>query len=196
MSNETEKAYSERNRLMVLAAVLALNAGHRVGRYRDPDATEERFAWIVQIELGVGKGQQVTVHIDAHDIASGWRLLPEIERDWDGHDADEAFARVGEFVEYMIGELRDGRGLRAELQAATRRAAAVEHGASIHLQASAAELEQERRESARLRAELRQAQRTLRGDLNELTEVLCNVKSTMEKLIDEANALLPQDSRD
>lgn len=150
-AGEAEKAYRERNRLMVLAAVLALNAGHRAGRYRDPEAPDERFAWVVHIEL---EGQQLTAHIDAWDLASGWRLLPEIERNWDGHDAEEAFARVSRFVEVMLSEWSEGRGLAARLQASERRAAAVEHGAAVHLQASAAELERERREQSRLRLEL------------------------------------------
>lgn len=100
LGRETEKAYRERNRLMVLAAVLALEVGQRAGRYRDPAATDERFAWIVQIEFGMG--QQITIHVDAHDLASGWRLLPEIQRDWDGHDAEEAFARVSRVVECKL----------------------------------------------------------------------------------------------
>lgn len=155
MTNATEKAYRERNRLMVLAAALAMDVGHRAGRYRDPEATEERFAWVVQIELQ--KGEQVTMHVDADDVGSGFELLPVIERDWDGHDAGEAFARVAEFVASKLSEINDGFSLRERLVAAVRRASAVEHGALMHIQVATAELEQERRESARLRGELRVA---------------------------------------
>lgn len=147
----TNDAYAARNRLMVLAATLALYIGLRAGRYRDPEESEERFAWVVQIDLPTG---QVTMHIDAEDTASQWQLLPEISRTWDGHVAQDAFAAIARFVEARLDDIRQGLGLQALHMAAQNRLSAVEHGVSIHFQRMAADLEREREEVTRLRAAL------------------------------------------
>lgn len=122
----TNDAYAARNRLMVLAATLALYIGLRAGRYRDPEESEERFAWVVQIDLPTG---QVTMHIDAEDTASQWQLLPEISRTWDGHVAQDAFAAIARFVEARLDDIRQGLGLRALYMAALNRVSGVEDGA-------------------------------------------------------------------
>lgn len=83
------RVYRQRNRLAMLAARLGALSGLRAGRYRDPEATEERFAWVVQVDLPDGA---VSFHVDANDGLL--ESIPVVARDWDGHDAAEAQRRL------------------------------------------------------------------------------------------------------
>lgn len=90
-----DRVYSQRQQLMALACAMGLRLGLRAGRYRDPEADERRFDEVLHLDLPTG---QVTIHVDCDDEEDAWLKLPEIQRTWDGHTQDQAFAAVREFV--------------------------------------------------------------------------------------------------
>lgn len=91
---QKDAAYRERNKLVSLAARMAIALGHSAGlAMHDPTDAQWDPKWrtIVVIDLPTG---QVTWHI--HDDEVGLFLfLPLYDKwKWDGHDTDEKYRRV------------------------------------------------------------------------------------------------------
>lgn len=77
---ETVKNYAKRNELVLELAVYAQQLGFNVGIRID----EKEPDWpVVFVELPTG---QVSWHIEQYD------------KEWDGHDTDEKYRRVAEFL--------------------------------------------------------------------------------------------------
>ena len=93
--SEANWAYTERNKLVVLLAHMALQRGWKAGRYWDSFA-EVCWENVVAIDLPTG---QVSWHIGLDDCGpSGFETLPRYEGSWDGHTTDEKWERVYKLV--------------------------------------------------------------------------------------------------
>jgi hypothetical protein len=94
--NDVSAVYTERNRLVVLLAHLALSKGWKAGRYWDAFA-EVCWENVVAIDLPTG---QVSWHIGLEDCGPcGFASLPKYEGSWDGHTTDEKWERVYQLVQ-------------------------------------------------------------------------------------------------
>ena len=93
-----EPAYVQRNRAAMLAASLAILAGLRAGRYRDPAHPDDRFAWVLPMGRRSGR---VSYRRDGAEPPV--EVIPIIVRDWDGHDARDADSRLARFVSGTTG---------------------------------------------------------------------------------------------
>ncbi len=86
--------YSDRNRVVQLAAALAQQLGCRVGVRVDPDEPD----WpVLMIDLPerLGQRQQLSWHIARDDLLPGWELYPD---PWDGHTDQEKATRIRRYV--------------------------------------------------------------------------------------------------
>jgi hypothetical protein len=95
MAKRKDDAYLERNRVVALAAKMALMLGFRAVRTRtDIDGWSNDWHRCVRIDLPTG---QVSWHY--HD-SQAWlfEFLPEGEMEWDGHDTKQKYERVEQFV--------------------------------------------------------------------------------------------------
>lgn len=91
-------AYTERNRLAVVLAQIALERGWAAGRHVDPTQDPE-WRNVVIIDLPTG---QISFHIGIADCStSGFKSLPRYPGTWDGHTTDEKWERVSQFVNQM-----------------------------------------------------------------------------------------------
>jgi hypothetical protein len=92
---ETNLAYTERNRLVVLLAQLALSKGWKAGRHWDRDA-ELNWENVVMIDLPTG---QVSWHIGVDDCGvCGFDLLPTYKGKWNGHTTQQKWDSVYNLV--------------------------------------------------------------------------------------------------
>ena len=83
-------AYTDRNLLVQVAALLALHRGYGAG----VGTTTDEDGWpIVYIELPNEKGyrRQVSFHIPQRELIAA---LPDYTKSWDGHDTTEKRKRV------------------------------------------------------------------------------------------------------
>jgi len=98
LKNSVDWAYTERNKLVVLLAHLAIERGYAAGRYWDL-AQEPDWNNVVIIDLPTG---QISFHVGLRDcLPSQFETLPKYTGEWDGHTTDAKWERVRELIRLM-----------------------------------------------------------------------------------------------
>jgi len=99
---KTDSAYAERNKVVLLAAKMAIALGLKAELWRHPDEDEnweDNWRWIVAIEIPTGvafsplENKWVTWHIKDSESCR-FDFLPQGDNKWDGHDTFEKYLRV------------------------------------------------------------------------------------------------------
>lgn len=87
-----DNAYAERDRCLVLMALMAQRLGLKVGMGIDPKADSPEWASVLFIDLPAG---QVSWHI--HESETSWfYFVGAYDGEWDQHTTDEKYRRVME----------------------------------------------------------------------------------------------------
>lgn len=87
---QKDNAYAERDKCLVLAALMAQRLGLKVGIGIDQKAESSEWASILFIDLPAG---QVSWHIHESE-ASMFYFVGAYDGAWDGHTTDEKYQRV------------------------------------------------------------------------------------------------------
>lgn len=98
LKRSTDWAYTERNKLVVLLANLAIERGYPAGLYWDK-TQEPEWNNVVIIDLPTG---QISFHVGLRDgTSSQLETLPKYTGEWDGHTTDAKWERVREWINLM-----------------------------------------------------------------------------------------------
>lgn len=87
--------YTERNRVVALAARMAERDGFDAGVFDHEGEAEPGWSTVVAIDLPTG---QVSWHLPDAEAAAFTTGLPEYPGSWDGHTTDEKHARIEAFL--------------------------------------------------------------------------------------------------
>ena len=81
--SEKNKAYSERNRLAIATALLAIGLGYKAGRGIDDGHLDFGDEWRHVVYIEFPDGLQISYHMSPDEIES-LNILPWFEGKWDG----------------------------------------------------------------------------------------------------------------
>jgi len=96
---KTASAYAERNKVVLLAAKMAIALGLKAELWRHPDedkSWEDDWRWIVAIQILTGSSLEkkwVTWHIHDSEYCL-FSFLDQADNKWDGHSTFEKYERV------------------------------------------------------------------------------------------------------
>ena len=97
-TEEKNRAYEERNRVVALLAALFPSSLER-----DPAQPRDEWSWVVLIELPAG---QVSWHFNADLLPLFDHVPRHTGRGWDGHTTEQKYARVRQTIEKLLPKPR------------------------------------------------------------------------------------------
>ena len=95
LRQQMNEVYTERNRLIALAAALAERDGMEAGVREHEGEAEPGWATVVCIDLPTG---QVSWHLPDAEADAFTSALPEYPGSWDGHTTEQKHARIEAFL--------------------------------------------------------------------------------------------------
>lgn len=87
---DVDRAYGERNKVIALAARMALKLGYSAGIKDDPVERNRDWKKVIFIDLPAG---QVSWHVHRRELKF-FKFLKPYQKMWDGHSTDEKYRRV------------------------------------------------------------------------------------------------------
>ena len=93
--SELQKLYTERNKVIALAARLAVDNGYKAGIGKDKSETDPKWQNVVYIELpNVG---QVSWHVPLEELHL-FSFLGVYTEPFDGHTTEQKYKRIESFL--------------------------------------------------------------------------------------------------